>query len=183
MYHFLSGYTAKVAGTEVGVTEPQATFSACFGAPFMPLPPTEYAEMLAEKVQQHGVRIWLVNTGWTGGGYGAGTRMKLKYTRAMIRAAMNGALDGAAMHKDPVFGLHSAACPSVPDEVLIPAEVWKTPRLIRLRWPNWPSCLIRILRNSNTRPMLPCWKPLRPLPKFRRRRIPLGHAIFLCAQR
>ena len=81
MYHFLSGYTAKVAGTEVGVTEPQATFSACFGAPFMPLPPTEYAEMLAEKVQQHGVRIWLVNTGWTGGGYGVGTRMKLKYTR------------------------------------------------------------------------------------------------------
>lgn len=126
MYHFLSGYTAKVAGTEVGVTEPQATFSACFGAPFMPLPPTEYAEMLAEKVQQHGVRIWLVNTGWTGGGYGVGTRMKLKYTRATIRAAMNGALDGAAMHKDPVFGLHSpTACPGVPDEVLIPAKVWE----------------------------------------------------------
>ena len=100
MYHFLSGYTAKVAGTEVGVTEPQVTFSACFGAPFMPLPPTEYAEMLAEKVQQHGVRIWLVNTGWTGGGYGVGTRMKLKYTRAMIRAAMNGALDGAALRDD-----------------------------------------------------------------------------------
>ena len=126
MYHFLSGYTAKVAGTEVGVTEPQATFSACFGAPFMPLPPTEYAEMLEEKVQQHGVRIWLVNTGWTGGGYGVGTRMKLKYTRAMIRAAMNGALDGAAMHKDPVFGMHSpTACPGVPDEVLIPAKVWE----------------------------------------------------------
>lgn len=126
MYHFLSGYTAKVAGTEVGVTEPQATFSACFGAPFMPLPPTDYAEMLAEKVEQHGVRIWLVNTGWTGGGYGVGTRMKLKHTRTMIRAAMNGDLDGAPMHKDPVFGLHSpTACPGVPDEVLIPAKVWE----------------------------------------------------------
>lgn len=92
----------------------------------MPLPPTDYAEMLAEKVEEHGVRIWLVNTGWTGGGYGVGTRMKLKHTRAMIRAAMNGALDGAPMHKDPVFGLHSpTACPGVPDEVLIPSKVWE----------------------------------------------------------
>ena len=92
----------------------------------MPLPPTDYAEMLAEKVEEHGVRIWLVNTGWTGGGYGVGTRMKLKHTRAMIRAAMNGALDGAPLYKDPVFGLHSpTACPGVPDEVLIPSKVWE----------------------------------------------------------
>lgn len=126
MYHFLSGYTAKVAGTEVGVTEPQATFSACFGAPFMPLPPTEYAEMLGQKMEGHGVRIWLVNTGWTGGGYGVGTRMKLSYTRSMIRAAMNGELDGVEMHKDPVFGLISPTqCSGVPSEVLIPARVWK----------------------------------------------------------
>lgn len=126
MYHFLSGYTAKVAGTEVGVTEPQATFSACFGAPFMPLPPTEYAEMLGQKMEQHGVRIWLVNTGWTGGGYGVGSRMKLTYTRAMIRAAMNGELDGVEMYKDPVFGLLSPTqCAGVPSEVLIPAQVWQ----------------------------------------------------------
>ncbi len=126
MYHFLSGYTAKVAGTEVGVTEPQATFSACFGAPFMPLPPTDYAKMLAEKIEQHGARIWLVNTGWTGGGYGIGTRMKLKHTRAMIRAAMSGELDDAAMHRDPVFGLHSPiTCTDVPENLLIPAKAWE----------------------------------------------------------
>ncbi len=126
MYHFLSGYTAKVAGTEVGVTEPQATFSACFGAPFMPLPPTEYAEMLGDKMEAHGVRIWLVNTGWTGGGYGVGNRMKLSHTRAMIRAAMNGDFDQVEMYKDPVFGLMSpTTCAGVPSEVLIPAHVWQ----------------------------------------------------------
>ncbi len=126
MYHFLSGYTAKVAGTEVGVTEPQATFSACFGAPFMPLPPTEYAEMLGKRMKEHGVRIWLVNTGWSGGGYGEGSRMKLSYTRSMIRSAMQGDLDEVKMHCDPVFGLNSpTTCPGVPSEVLIPKKTWK----------------------------------------------------------
>ena len=93
MYHFLSGYTAKVAGTEKGVTEPKATFSTCFGAPFLPLPPSRYAKMLGEKIAQHDAHVWLVNTGWTGGPYGVGTRMKIAYTRAMIRAALSGALD------------------------------------------------------------------------------------------
>ena len=125
MYHFLCGYTAKVAGTEVGVTEPQATFSACFGAPFMPLPPTEYAEMLGERLEEHGVRIWLVNTGWSGGGYGQGERMKLKYTRAMIAAAMNGELDHVIYKKDDVFGLNSPTeCPGVPSDLLIPSKTW-----------------------------------------------------------
>jgi phosphoenolpyruvate carboxykinase (ATP) len=125
MYHFLCGYTAKVAGTEVGVTEPQATFSACFGAPFMPLPPTEYAAMLGERLEKHGVRIWLVNTGWSGGGYGVGERMKLKYTRAMIQAAMKGDLDHVPYHKDDVFGLNSpTVCPGVPEDLLIPSKTW-----------------------------------------------------------
>jgi phosphoenolpyruvate carboxykinase (ATP) len=125
MYHFLCGYTAKVAGTEVGVTEPQATFSACFGAPFMPLPPTEYAEMLGERLEEHGVRIWLVNTGWSGGGYGQGERMKLKYTRAMIASAMNGELDHVIYKKDDVFGLNSPTeCPGVPSDLLIPSKTW-----------------------------------------------------------
>ncbi len=125
MYHFLAGYTAKVAGTEVGVTEPQATFSACFGAPFMPLPPTEYAKMLGDRLEEQGVRIWLVNTGWTGGGYGVGSRMSLSYTRAMIGAAMRGELDEVEMHTDAVFGLHSpTSCPGVPSELLIPSNTW-----------------------------------------------------------
>src|SRR5690606_30005174 len=93
MYHFLSGYTAKVAGTERGVTEPKATFSTCFGAPFLPLPPSTYARMLGEKIEQHDAQCWLVNTGWTGGPYGVGSRMKLSYTRAMVDAALSGRLD------------------------------------------------------------------------------------------
>lgn len=125
MYHFLSGYTAKVAGTEVGVTEPQATFSACFGAPFMPLHPTKYAEMLGERMEAHGVRIWLVNTGWSGGGFGVGKRMKLSYTRAMIGAAMRGELDNVAYETDAVFGLSvPQTCPSVPAELLNPRDTW-----------------------------------------------------------
>ena len=104
MYHFLSGYTAKVAGTERGVTEPSATFSACFGAPFLPLHPGVYARMLGEKIARHGAKVWLVNTGWTGGPYGIGSRMKLAHTRAMVRAALSGALDGARFVRDPVFG-------------------------------------------------------------------------------
>ncbi|MGE5801490.1 MAG: phosphoenolpyruvate carboxykinase (ATP) [Gemmatimonadota bacterium] len=126
MYHFLSGYTAKVAGTERGVTEPKETFSACFGAPFLPLPPTVYAQMLGERIAKHGVVCWLVNTGWTGGPYGVGQRMSLKHTRAMIRAALSGALDNVPTRREPVFGLevpqHVAG---VPDEVLDPRKTWK----------------------------------------------------------
>lgn len=125
MYHFLSGYTAKVAGTEIGVAEPQATFSACFGAPFMPLHPTRYAEMLGDRLESHGVRIWLVNTGWSGGGYGVGKRMSLKFTRAMIGAAMRGELDGVPMSTDPIFGLKSpVSCSGVPDHLLRPSLTW-----------------------------------------------------------
>jgi phosphoenolpyruvate carboxykinase (ATP) len=125
MYHFLSGYTAKVAGTEKGVTEPKATFSACFGAPFLPLAPSRYARMLGERIARHDSRVWLVNTGWTGGPYGVGKRMKIAYTRAMIRAALSGALDRVAYEKDPVFNLDvPASCPDVPSEVLKPRNTW-----------------------------------------------------------
>ena len=125
MYHFLSGYTAKVAGTERGVTEPQATFSACFGAPFLPLHPSVYAEMLGERIAQHDVRCWLVNTGWTGGPYGEGTRMKLAHTRAMIRAALDGALDDVATKPDPTFGFQvPVAVPGVPTEILDARSTW-----------------------------------------------------------
>ena len=125
MYHFLSGYTAKVAGTEKGVTEPKATFSTCFGAPFLPLAPSRYAKMLGEKIARHGARVWLVNTGWTGGAYGVGTRMKIAHTRAMIRAALSGALDAVAHEKDPVFNLDiPKSCPDVPSDVLMPRNTW-----------------------------------------------------------
>ncbi|HEU5051112.1 MAG TPA: phosphoenolpyruvate carboxykinase [Gemmatimonadales bacterium] len=125
MYHFLSGYTAKVAGTERGVTEPSATFSSCFGAPFLPLPPGVYARMLGEKIEQHGAKVWLVNTGWTGGPYGTGTRMKLRYTRAMVRAALAGVLEKTTFSVDPVFGFEVPdAVPDVPREVLVPRNTW-----------------------------------------------------------
>jgi phosphoenolpyruvate carboxykinase (ATP) len=125
MYHFLSGYTAKVAGTEVGVVEPLATFSACFGAPFMPLHPIRYAEMLGERLEAHGVRIWLVNTGWSGGGYGVGSRMSLAHTRAMISAAMRGDLENVPLMTNDVFGLQSPeSCPGVPSELLDPSRTW-----------------------------------------------------------
>ena len=125
MYHFLSGYTAKVAGTERGVTEPVATFSACFGAPFLPRHPGVYAEMLGEKLKEHGANVWLVNTGWSGGAYGTGSRMKLAHTRAMVNAALSGALDSADFAADPVFGLEvPAAVPGVPAEVLKPRGTW-----------------------------------------------------------
>ena len=125
MYHFLSGYTAKVAGTEKGVTEPKATFSTCFGAPFLPLDPSRYARMLGEKIARHDARVWLLNTGWTGGPYGVGTRMKISYTRAMIRAVLSGALDGVGYEKDPVFNLDiPVSCPDVPPEVLRPRATW-----------------------------------------------------------
>ncbi|HLU50717.1 MAG TPA: phosphoenolpyruvate carboxykinase (ATP) [Flavobacteriaceae bacterium] len=125
-YHFISGYTAKVAGTEEGINEPVPNFSACFGAPFMPLHPTVYAEMLSKKMKDTGVNVWLINTGWTGGPYGTGSRMKLKYTRAMITAALNGELDNVEFEKHPVFGLAMPKeCPNVPTEVLSPKNTWK----------------------------------------------------------
>jgi phosphoenolpyruvate carboxykinase (ATP) len=128
MYHFLSGYTAKVAGTEKGVTEPKATFSTCFGAPFLPLAPGYYARMLGEKIAQHQARVWLVNTGWTGGPYGTGKRMKIGYTRAMISAALSGALDKVAYQKDQVFNLDvPTSCPDVPSDVLDPRSTWADP--------------------------------------------------------
>ncbi len=125
MYQFISGYTAKVAGTETGITEPKPTFSACFGAPFMPLHPGQYAEMLGRKMEEGSVNVWLVNTGWTGGPYGVGQRMKLAHTRAMIRAALNGKLDGVPTNTDPVFGLQvPAEVPGVPAEILMPRSTW-----------------------------------------------------------
>jgi len=125
MYHFISGYTAKVAGTEAGITEPQTVFSACFGSPFLPLHPTKYAEMLGEKMLQHDVNVWLVNTGWSGGEYGVGSRMKLKYTRAMITAALNGELAKADYVEHPIFGiLMPTSCPDVPSSVLNPEGTW-----------------------------------------------------------
>ena len=128
MYHFLSGYTAKVAGTERGVTEPRATFSACFGAPFLPMHPSVYARILGEKLREHHAQVWLVNTGWTGGGFGTGKRMDLPHTRSMIRAALDGSLDDAPTRTDPVFGL---AVPreveDVPTRVLTPRSTWTDP--------------------------------------------------------
>ncbi len=126
MYHFLSGYTAKIAGTEAGVTEPQATFSACFGAPFLPLPPHRYAGMLGQRLAKHKSRCWLVNTGWSGGGVGAGKRMNLRYTRAMVQAALAGKLDNVPYVEDAVFGLAiPQTCPDVPGDVLTPRSTWK----------------------------------------------------------
>lgn len=125
MFHFLSGYTAKVAGTEAGVKEPQATFSTCFGAPFMVHHPGVYANLLRNKINQHGSQVWLVNTGWSGGPYGVGSRMKIRYTRAMLRAALNGDLNGIDFKKDSFFNLDiPASCPDVPDEVLDPRNTW-----------------------------------------------------------
>jgi phosphoenolpyruvate carboxykinase (ATP) len=125
MYHFLSGYTAKVAGTERGVTEPQATFSACFGGPFLPRHPGVYAKMLGEKLREHGAKVWLVNTGWSGGGHGVGSRMKLSHTRAMVNAALAGDLDGAEYVTNEIFGLDvPTAVPGVPAEVLSPRSTW-----------------------------------------------------------
>lgn len=126
MYHFISGYTSKVAGTETGITEPVPAFSACFGAPFLPLHPTKYAEMLGEKMEKYDVKIWLINTGWTGGPYGVGKRINLKYTRAMITAALDGVLDNVGYRKHSIFGAEfPLTCPNVPSEILSPRETWK----------------------------------------------------------
>ncbi len=125
MYQFISGYTAKVAGTELGITEPKPTFSACFGAPFLPLHPGKYAQMLGAKMQEHKVNVWMINTGWTGGPYGIGNRMKLKYTRAMITAALEGNLDNVSFEIDPIFGVAiPTTCSEVPASVLNPINTW-----------------------------------------------------------
>ena len=125
MYHFMSGYTAKVAGTEMGITEPQATFSPCFGGPFLVWHPSKYAELLASKMTQHHARVWLVNTGWGGGAYGVGKRISLKHTRAIIDAIHSGALVNAPRQRDPVFGFDVVTeCPGVPPEILLPRAAW-----------------------------------------------------------
>jgi phosphoenolpyruvate carboxykinase (ATP) len=130
MYHFLSGYTAQVAGTEVGLgKEPQAVFSTCFGAPFMPRHPSEYARMLGERIARYGAQCWLVNTGWSGGAYGVGQRMAIVHTRALLRAALDGRLAEAPMRKDPNFGfLVPESCPEIPNEVLDPRRTWSNRR-------------------------------------------------------
>lgn len=128
MYHFISGYTAKVAGTEMGVTEPEATFSSCFGAPFLVWHPIRYAELLAEKMKQHDVKVWLVNTGWSGGPYGEGQRMSIQHTRAIIDGIHSGHVAGAETVEDPVFGLRIPSfCPGVPSDVLVPRTTWRDP--------------------------------------------------------
>jgi phosphoenolpyruvate carboxykinase (ATP) len=125
MYQFISGYTAKVAGTEAGVTEPKSTFSACFGAPFLPLHPGQYAEMLGKKMRENNVNVWMINTGWSGGPYGIGKRMKLSYTRSMITAALNGELNDVEFEAHPVFGmLMPKRCPNVPVTILNPRYTW-----------------------------------------------------------
>jgi phosphoenolpyruvate carboxykinase (ATP) len=125
MYHFMSGYTAKVAGTEMNVNEPTATFSACFGAAFLVWHPAKYAELLAEQMRRHGSRAWLINTGWTGGGYGVGKRMSLPHTRAMIDAIHDGSLVNEQTRKDPLFGFEvPTQCNGVPAEILWPRDAW-----------------------------------------------------------
>jgi phosphoenolpyruvate carboxykinase (ATP) len=125
MYHFISGYTAKVAGTEMGISEPQATFSPCFGGPFLVWHPGKYAELLAAKMKAHNARVWLVNTGWCGGGHGAGKRISLKHTRAIIDAIHGGALAKSKTQRDPTFGFEVVTeCPDVPSEILVPRNAW-----------------------------------------------------------
>ena len=125
MDYFLLGYTAKVAGTEAGITEPVATFSTCFGQPFLPLKPRYYAELLKKKIHDHGSKVWLVNTGWTGGPFGEGKRMSLKYTRAMLHGALDGKLDSVEFITDPIFGLLvPKKCPGVPEKILQPRNTW-----------------------------------------------------------
>lgn len=129
MYYFLSGYTAKLAGTETGVNEPQATFSTCFGAPFLPLHPSVYAKLLGEKTTEHRVHCWMVNTGWTGGPYGVGHRLSIQHTRALIRAALERALEEVPYRQDPVFGIEvPTRCPDIPQEILDPQSTWSDPR-------------------------------------------------------
>ena len=133
MYHFLSGYTSKLAGTERGVTSPQATFSTCFGEPFLPLDASVYAEMLGEKIDKYNVNVYLVNTGWTGGAYGTGARMKLSYTRAMVNAAISGELDRVDTVQEPFFGLNiPVSINGVPSDVLNPIDTWNDKEAYKL---------------------------------------------------
>jgi phosphoenolpyruvate carboxykinase (ATP) len=126
---FLLGYTARVAGTEAGVTQPEATFSTCFGAPFMPLPPQRYAALLQQKLEKHQPQVWLVNTGWSSGPAGTAPRMKLRYTRAMLTAALEGVLERVPHHPDPIFGLPIPEhCPEVPSDILQPRQTWSNPQ-------------------------------------------------------
>ena len=126
MYHFVTGFTSKLAGTERGVQEPQPTFSTCFGEPFMPMDPSIYAEMLGERIEKYDTKVYLINTGWAGGPYGVGSRMKLKYTRAMVTAALNGDIDKAEYKHDEVFNLDvPQSCPNVPDEIMNPRDTWE----------------------------------------------------------
>ena len=160
MYHFLSGYTAKVAGTEKGVTEPKATFSTCFGAPFMVLHPTVYAKFLGDRIARHNVSVWLVNTGWTGGPYGTGSRMKIAHTRAMIRAALSGQLDNVAYETDPLFNLAvPVTCPGVPTEVLKPRNTWKIPPPTTNRRESWQECLPTTSGHSKLMPRRTSGRP------------------------
>ena len=153
MYHFLSGYTAKVAGTERGVTEPTATFSTCFGAPFMVWPPTTYASLLGERLAAHGANAWLVNTGWTGGPFGVGHRMPIAHTRALIAAALSGALDDGPFETDPVFNVDvPLACPGVPAEVYSLAARGPTRPTMMRRRASSGRCLRRTSRPSRRRP-------------------------------
>jgi phosphoenolpyruvate carboxykinase (ATP) len=126
MYHFISGYTARVAGTEKGVTEPSPVFSACYGAPFMPLHPQRYAQLLGDRIENHNAKVWLINTGWTGGPYGIGQRMPIPHTRAMVNAVLDGKLDDVPMRKDPIFGVEiPTQVPDVPDDILFPRDTWR----------------------------------------------------------
>ena len=135
MYHFLSGFTSKLAGTETGLgSDPEATFSTCFGSPFLPLRPGVYAEMLGERISKHQSRVFLVNTGWTGGPFGVGERMDLHHTRAMIEAATSGQLDDVATKRHPIFNLEvPVSCPGVPDDVLDPQSTWDDPDAYELK--------------------------------------------------
>ena len=152
MYHFLSGYTAKVAGTEIGVTEPQATFSTCFGAPFMPRHPSVYGNLLKKRIAECGVDCWLVNTGWTGGKYGVGKRMPIKETRALLNAALDGSLKNVEFRKDPNFGFEvPVAVPGVDSNPRPAGHLGRTrPNMTRWRR-SWSICSSRISPSSRTR--------------------------------
>ena len=149
MYWFLSGFTAKLAGTEIGVTEPQPTFSACFGAPFLPQHPVVYARLLAKRLDEHSAKVWLVNTGWTGGPYGEGSRMPIKATRALLRAAIAGELAGVEYRTDPLFGFEvPVSVPGVDSSLLQPRLTWANPRHTTPRRASWPTCSARTSPSS-----------------------------------
>ena len=168
MYHFLSGYTAKTAGTEVGVNEPEATFSACFGAAFLVLHPARYAELLAKRMKQHHARAWLVNTGWTGGPYGVGSRMKLTYTRAVIDAIHDGFLADVPLHEDPIFELADPGIvPRHPHRAARPAEHLGRPRRLRPHRESWP------VSSTRTSPSTPTGLPRKSARRGRECREPI----------